>query len=118
MEQNNIPLTEFDTLVSPKELNILKASLPYINSNGRKLLSIYVKFKELSNTMKLLSKDEALSICSHTTTEKPNMNQLIDSIKIYLDKNELDMVNNYLNTMNTISMYSEYMNIMNKMDEE
>ena len=116
-EKESIPLTEFDTLVSPKELNIIKASLPYINVNGRKFLSIYVKFKELSNTLELLDENNPLSICSTNTSEKPSISDLIENIKIYLDKHELDMVNNYMNAINTLTMYNEYMNVFNKVDE-
>ena len=116
MDEKDIPFTKFDKLVSSKDLNILKASLPYINENGRKMLSVYVKFKELTNTLNLLKTDETLSTCS-STSNKPDMNELLENIKIYLDKGELDMINNYMNAMNTISMYNEYMNVMNNMDE-
>ncbi|MDE6208501.1 MAG: hypothetical protein K2M73_02370 [Lachnospiraceae bacterium] len=117
MSQDNIPITEFDSLVSPKELNIIKASLPYLNSNGQSFLSIYVKLRELINTMKLVENEDKLSICSMNNGERKNISCLIDDIKVYLDKNELDTINTYMNTINTISMYNEYMSVFSSFDD-
>ena len=115
MSHESIPITEFDSLVSPKELNIIKASLPYINGNGQKFLSVFVKLRELTNTMRLMEDNNSLSMCTNDNDSK-NISSLIDDIKIYLDKKELDTINTYMNTINTISMYNEYMSVFSNFD--
>lgn len=117
MNPENKPLTEFDSITSTKELNIIKATLPYFSVKGRRLLSLFVKTRELMNTMDLINDNNKLSICSVPPKEQPNINELLDDIKIYLDKNELDMITNYMNAVNTIKMYNEYMNVFNNIDD-
>ncbi|MBQ1192970.1 MAG: hypothetical protein IIX45_02485 [Lachnospiraceae bacterium] len=118
MQNDTIPFTEFDSLVSPKELNIIKASLPYLSGNGQKFLSVFVKIRELINTMDLVNDDNKLSVCSKSDKEQFSITELIDDIKIYLDKSELDTINTYMNAINTLSMYNEYMSLFNNFDEE
>lgn len=116
MSHESIPFTEFDSLVSPKELNIIKASLPYINGDGQKFLSVFVKVRELTNTLNLLNDKNSLSMCGGDDSSK-NLSALIDDIKIYLDKNELDTINSYMNAINTINMYNEYMSVFSNFDD-
>ena len=115
MNHESIPITEFDSLVSPKELNIIKASLPYINGDGQKFLSIFVKLRELTNTIKLMEDNNSLSMCANDTDTK-NLSSLIKDIKNYINKKELDTINTYMNTINTISMYNEYMSVFSNID--
>ena len=59
--------------------------------------------------------NNSLSMCANDTDTK-NLSSLIEDIKIYLDKKELDTINTYMNTINTISMYNEYMSVFSNID--
>lgn len=110
MSYQSIPLTYFDTLVSPKELNILKTLIPYLGLSEQTILSTYVKLEELINTINLTGTSSQLSACD-VGKGKKSFNDLFNEIKVYLDKNEIEMINGYLKALNTIKMYNEYMNI-------
>lgn len=109
MISENIPFTDFDALVSTKELNIIKASIPYMTISSQKFISLFVKVRELINTYDLINDDNTLKGCS--VESKTDIFELINDIKIYLDKSEVEMIDNYMNAMNTITMYNEYMSV-------
>ncbi len=50
-EANTGRMTPFDTAVSKDSFQILKATLPYLPPNMQRMLAIYTKFSELSNTI-------------------------------------------------------------------
>ena len=116
MISENIPFTDFDALVSTKELNIIKASIPYMTISSQKFISLFVKDRELINTYDLINDDNTLKGCS--VESKTDIFELINDIKIYLDKSEVEMIDNYMNAMNTITMYNEYMSVFSNNENE
>lgn len=116
MISENIPFTDFDALVSTKELNIIKASIPYMTISSQKFISLFVKVRELINTYDLINDDNTLKGCS--VESKTDIFELINDIKIYLDKSEVEMIDNYMNAMNTITMYNEYMSVFSNNENE
>ncbi len=116
MISENIPFTDFDALVSTKELNIIKASIPYMTISSQKFISLFVKDRKLINTYDLINDDNTLKGCS--VESKTDIFELINDIKIYLDKSEIEMIDNYMNAMNTITMYNEYMSVFSNNENE
>lgn len=53
MEQDFIARTVLDEMVESDRDQLVKAVLPYLPFSGQRLLSMYVKTRELSNTMAL-----------------------------------------------------------------
>ena len=45
--------TEFDQQTTSHRLQIIKAALPYMSVRQQKMLSVYVKIQELTNTFHL-----------------------------------------------------------------
>lgn len=99
MDSNIEQLTEFDSLISPKQLQIIKSALPYIPLNDRKVISLIVKFQELKNTLHLYdnTSDETLGICSSNENINENLAEMVDSIKHYCTDSEKENLDFYYN---------------------
>ena len=55
MEELNI----LDEMIAEDQVEILKAAMPYLPAQGQRLISVYAKFLELSNTIRLFSQPQA-----------------------------------------------------------
>ena len=55
MEEHNI----LDEMISEDQVEILKAAMPYLPAQGQRFISVYAKFLELSNTIRLFSRPQA-----------------------------------------------------------
>ncbi len=81
-----------------------------MTSSSQKFISLFVKVRELINTYDLINDDDTLKGCS--VESRNDVSELINDIKIYLDKSEVEMIDNYMNTFNTFNMYNEYVSIL------
>lgn len=99
METNIDQLTQFDSLISPRQLQIIKSALPYIPLGEQKVVSLLVKFQELKNTIHLYDSDpaETLGVCSSSDNINENLSEMVESIKHYCsepEKENLDFLYN------------------------
>ena len=53
MDNANMKQTLFDSMLTNRNLQILKAVLPYIDYDTGKSLGIYIKFQELKNSFSI-----------------------------------------------------------------
>lgn len=100
---NTENITWFDSIISSRQMQIIKSALPYIPFNEQKTISLIVKFTELKNTLKLFdgNSDETLSVCSDN--EEDNLAEMLNSIKPYCtdEENEkLDVIYNIFTAYN------------------
>lgn len=110
MDSNIEQLTEFDSLISPKQLQIIKSALPYIPLNDRKVISLIVKFQELKNTLHLYdnTSDETLGICSSNENINENLAEMVDSIKHYCTDSEKENLDFYYNVACAFNLSRAY----------
>ncbi len=112
MKNNSFNINQY---INNKELNILKAVLPHIPANYQKFLAIYIAMKELSNIFNLIN---AISNNSFITTNSCNseldISKIFESVKTFLNPDECETIDNYLNAMSMMKM----MNEMSAMSEE
>lgn len=56
-----------DEIVNEDSVEILKAALPYLPSSGQSFISIFAKFLELQNTIRMFQKPQgAMRICAQS----------------------------------------------------
>lgn len=85
MEQNLHPQTALDRMVTTEKNQVLKASLPYLPPSGQRILSIYTKFTELSNTLALFpGGGQDMRICE-APSEPVSPLSYLQEIRQYLD---------------------------------
>lgn len=99
-------------LFSNKPLNILKASLPYVPSTMQKVISYYIKIEEF-NIMRNsfnTSPDDLLSACDNGSdnNHKNKPIELINAVKPYLNTEEKNLIDMFMNMVNAFNMYNTY----------
>ena len=99
-------------LFSNKPLNILKASLPYVPSTMQKVISYYIKIEEF-NIMRNsfnTSHDNLLSPCDNGSdnNHKNKPIELINAVKPYLNTEEKNLIDMFMNMVNAFNMYNTY----------
>lgn len=101
-----------NALFSNKPLNILKASLPYVPSTMQKVISYYIKIEEF-NIMRNsfnTSHDNLLSACDNGSdnNHKNKPIELINAVKPYLNTEEKNLIDMFMNMVNAFNMYNTY----------
>ncbi len=72
MENESVSQTPLDQMVSDDRSQMLKAALPYLPQNGQRIVSLYTKVQELSNTLRLFSSaKQDISICAQPQSASP-----------------------------------------------
>lgn len=110
-QDETVKAMELDQLVGGPRLNMLKAALPYMPSQGQMFLSVLIKAEELSNTLKLCSEnaEEGLAICSLEKEEATPLDML-RAIKPYGSENEqefIDLIENFMEGARLTKAYQE-----------
>ncbi len=99
-------ITPFDDLVNSHEQQLLKAAIPYLPADKQKFLSIYVKFSELMNTIRLMSNTEDSMLVACSVEEEDAMS----AIKKYCTKKEAEVIDNFLQMQQMFTLYKEMQN--------
>lgn len=99
-------------LFSNKPLNILKASLPYVPSTMQKVISYYIKIEEFNIMRNSFnnSHDNLLSACDNGSdnNHKNKPIELINAVKPYLNSEEKNLIDMFMNMVSAFNMYNTY----------
>jgi hypothetical protein len=103
--------TDFDSVVSAKQLRIMKAAIPYIPTGQQRFISVYVKLRELMNTFELFNQPESeiVSICS-APEESRNPAEMLNAVKGQCNDREKEMLDLMFNFISASSLYRNYRN--------
>ncbi|MDE6253468.1 MAG: hypothetical protein K2M78_12710 [Lachnospiraceae bacterium] len=99
MDSNIEQITPFDNAISSRQFQIIKSALPYIPVSEQKVISFFVKFQELKNTIHLFdgSSEETMGICSVNGNTNDNLAEMVNCIKPFCndsEKEQLDFLYN------------------------
>ncbi|KIR01390.1 hypothetical protein P261_00204 [Lachnospiraceae bacterium TWA4] len=98
--------TPFDQLISNHEQQIIKAAIPYLPTNQKKMLSIYVKTRELMSTIQLMSSSDE-TILSACSTDEGDHKDLIHAIREVCSPKECEFLDNFLQIQQVLAIYKE-----------
>ncbi|MFP3154520.1 hypothetical protein LQZ18_08855 [Lachnospiraceae bacterium ZAX-1] len=100
----DIQMTSFDTMVQSRQMQMLKAAIPYINLAQQRMLSVYVKYLELQRTMQIFgSPQTSLQMCSVTDRNEAPI-QMLNDIRVFCndtEKESIDMIMSFLQMFST-----------------
>ncbi len=99
------PQIELDHLVSSQQMNMIKASLPYLDVSSQKKLAVIIKCLELTKTMKLYNENnvQEISDLNKSNTSKRDMLYAMRSYCSDKNKQMLDIVLNMQNMKNMMA---------------
>ena len=107
-------LTDFDYLIGDHHLQMVKAALPYVNVPEQRLLSVFVKMRELQKTLSLFQEDQvaAMGICSLEEGQKGSPLEMMKAIKPYGNTQEQDFIDIVCNFLQGPRLGGQYPDIV------
>lgn len=107
-EDNTSPMTPLDTMITQDSLQILKAAVPYMNSRGQRIFSIYAKLMELSNTLSLFGKPQPELSMMSVSRESLQPADMLGEIRRYASGPTQESIDQLLFALNTIQLIQLY----------
>lgn len=103
-------LTEYDTIVQTKELQILKSMLPFANPNTQMPLAILIQGLQFQSTIKKFQNNaNLLSACS-VNNEPDRKTAMIQTLRKFCSPKERETIDTLLNIMCVIENYDAFNN--------
>ena len=106
-KKSTTPLSPFDELTIPSELQLLKLILPYTPVTNQKMLGILIKFLELEYTIDFFQHC-TLKLHSKTTDAPVSFSNIISEIAPYLSKRDSQMLASVQNILNILEMMQTF----------
>lgn len=109
MDQEQL-LTEYDTIVQTKELQILKSMLPFANPNTQMPLAILIQGLQFQSTIKKFQNNaNLLSACS-VNNEPDRKTAMIQTLRKFCSPKERETIDTLLNIMCVMENYDAFNN--------
>lgn len=105
MEEERKPMTPLDRMVTPDQLQMLKAAIPFLPPQGQRILSAYAKFTELSNTLQLFSGTRPEMHAMAVPTPSPSLPELVQALRPYAPPNFQESLDSLTQTVSAVSMF-------------
>lgn len=111
-------LTLLDQIANQNHLQLLKAAIPYIQSNNQKMISVCVKVLELQNVLNFYNQNtRCVSACS-ASSEPPGLLEILTDIRNYCEEGEQEMIDQCIQIMSTMELYSVFMQTQEEPDTQ
>lgn len=119
MENEQLKQTKFDSMVTSKNMQLVKAVIPYINNSLGNYIGMYIKFKELQNAARINS-NVAIS-AMNCDKHNSNMENMLEDIKDFLSDDQRETIDTMMTMMEMMNMDDDakqdfmgsYMNMFN-----
>ncbi|MFQ8688933.1 MAG: hypothetical protein ACLRVB_12365 [Blautia sp.] len=99
------PMTPLDEMVSDGNLQMLKASMPYLPGSGQRFLSFYTKFLELKHTVDLFSRSGTdMTACEVPSSPSANPVNMLNDIRRFCDPSTQKNIDQIMNMMVMVQM--------------
>ena len=93
-----LPMTPFDEKVSSQQLHTMKLLLPYFPAALQRMLSFYIKFTELQNTLHFIYH------LREEQTEQQSFSDMFQQLRPYLHPNDSASIDSILSILNMVEM--------------
>lgn len=104
MEQEQY-ITEYDELVQTRELQMLKAMLPFMGVKSQLPMAVLIQAMEFQNTMKVFqSSENALSACA-INDETDRRSAMLQVLRKFCTPKERETIDTMLNIMCVMENY-------------
>lgn len=107
MEKQQLKQTKYDSLVTNRTMQLVKAVIPYINNDAGTLIGMLIKFQELQNAARI---NNNVAIAAMNADKHKGMENMLDDIKDFLDDDNREMLENIMSMMEMMSMDENAMN--------
>ncbi len=102
MDNEFMKLTKFDSMLTSKEMQLVKAVIPYIDGDASAMLGMIIKFQELRNAAALRSTDAVSAM--NTDNAQNKMENLFNDIREFLSEEEQETMDMMMSMMEMMNM--------------
>lgn len=103
-------LTDYDGLVQTRELQMMKAMLPFVNVRSQMPLAILIQSIEFRNTMKMFQNNaNALAACT-VTDDTERRNGILQTLRRFCTPKERETIDTLMNIMFVMENYENFSN--------
>jgi len=114
MEENKTDeIFMFDTLYTTNQIQILKILFPFLPSQAKSKIAVFIKWKELEYA--IAYEKSNLSSCD-CKTPKPDFDLLQKKLLPYCSNSEKNMLQQIFNMMSNMEKYKDILNILPLME--
>lgn len=104
MEKEQLKQTKFDSMVTNKTMQLVKAVIPYIDNRLGNYIGMYIKFKELQNASRINSN---VTVAAMNADKHPGMEEMLEDIKEFLSEEERETIDTIMSMMEMMNMDDE-----------
>ena len=106
MDQEQL-ITEYDSHIQTRELQMLKAMLPFVHSSNQMPLAILIQTMEFQNTMRYF-RDNANSLSAFSIApDTDRRNAILQTLKKFCTPKERETIDTILNIMCVMENYDK-----------
>ncbi len=106
MEQEQL-ITEYDAQIQTRELQMLKAILPFVHTSGQMPLAIMIQTMEFQNTMRYFRSQENQLSAFSVAPESERKNALLQTLKRFCTPKERETIDTLLNILCVMETYDK-----------
>ena len=106
MEQEQL-ITEYDAQIQTRELQMLKAILPFVHTSGQMPLAIMIQTMEFQNTMRYFRSQENQLSALSVASESDRKNALLQTLTRFCTPKERETIDTLLNIMCVMENYDK-----------
>ena len=93
-------MTQFDEMILPKEMQMMKAFLPFLPANMQKMFAIYIKWMELQYTIEYFNR--------HIPEQQaPDMGNLMKCMKGLVPPEQQAQIEQFADIFENMDMYRD-----------
>lgn len=86
---------------------MMKASLPYLSSDTRKVFLTYLKINQIMHTLKDFDKEQEEIFSSCSVNEEERETGLLQAIRTFCTPKEQEMIDMFLNFIQVMNIWKE-----------
>lgn len=101
MENKQFKQTKFDSMVTNRTMQLIKAVIPYIDNNIGSMIGMFIKFQELQNALRLKNNH---SVAAMNSDSHSNLTNMFEDIKDILDEEQAGTIDMILSMMQMMNM--------------
>lgn len=94
-----------DEMISEDSVQVLKAALPYLPPSGQSFVSVFAKFLELSNTIRLFHTSGSSAMLCAQSNEKNDPLEMLTACSKVCSGPMKERIDNMLNTLVMLQMF-------------
>ena len=97
-----------DQIATQNHLQLVKAAIPYFETQQQKIISILIKMTELQNILRFYNQNNrCISACS-ASASPPSLPDMLTDMRNYCEGSEQEMLDQWIQLAGTMELYSMF----------